>query len=104
MSWRRKRIPRMTCAESAAVCAGAAPGVSTASSAVTSQRFKGETLWYGELAEALEQLPELDGAEILEAAKHVLLGAFHEDPAGGAGGFVGDEMHFAPRGQLTGNG
>src|SRR5512145_26826 len=83
-SWRRSSTARITGAESTGrgFCARSEPGVSTARrSAVTCRQFTRERYGTGRLAEALEQLPELDGAELLEPAQHVLLRPLHEDPA-----------------------
>jgi len=48
------------------------------------------------LAEAFEQFPELDSAEVVEPADQVLIGGLHENPPGGPGGLGRHEMNPAP--------
>src|SRR5687767_9134107 len=106
-SWRRSSMARIRRAESPGTGTWAArrPGVSAARrSAVTSRQVTGESGRAGRLAEALEELPELDRAELLKPAQHLLLRPLHENPAARAGGVVGDEMDLAARGELTRNG
>src|SRR5262245_3460723 len=67
-------------------------GRSAASTAAARWREKGMRLDEKRLAEALEQLPELHGAEILKSPQEVLVGRFHENPAGRAGGITGDKV------------
>src|SRR5688572_19240043 len=90
-SWRRSSMARISRVESPGTeaCAARRPGVSAARrSAVTGRQVTGGSGRAGRLAEALEELPELDGAELLEPAQHLLLRALHENPAAGAGGVV----------------
>src|ERR1044071_3883408 len=74
----------------------AVPGASAAHATTASQRFTAPSRAAGGLAETLEQLPELDRAEVLEPAKQLLLGGLDEDPPGRAGRVARDEMNAAP--------
>src|SRR4029078_11783146 len=67
-------------------------GATTVKTAAALQRLIMPTAESGDLTEALEQLPELDGAEVLEAAQQILLRGLDKDPAGGSGGVGRDEM------------
>src|SRR4026207_2579747 len=55
------------------------------------------------LAETLEQLPELHGAEVVEAAQQVLIRRVDENPAGRAGALIGHEKE-PPRGHPSPSG
>jgi hypothetical protein len=92
-------MPRMMRDVSAGVLWPAADGARSAA-AKSSRRMPNRTLLRG-LGEALEELPELDGTEIVEPPEEILLGRLHEDPAGGPGGVAGDEMHPPSRRQFS---
>src|SRR4030095_14021679 len=89
--------------ESREVCASTEGGMRAAMAAAAAQRVT-VRLRPAVLTEALEQLPELDRAEIVEAAEQLLLGGCHEDPPRRASSLGGDEMDPAANRGRSGRG